>query len=70
MPPMSLVVELRALICDLKVPTPEAFGIDRKAWEEKISLMAEQALASGSPGNNPVVPDAEQVQAIYKEIYA
>jgi alcohol dehydrogenase class IV len=66
----SLVAELHALNRDLEVPTPEAFGIDRAAWEEKIPLMAGQALASGSPGNNPLVPDAEQIQAIYKEIYA
>ncbi|MCZ2404286.1 iron-containing alcohol dehydrogenase [Paenarthrobacter sp. Z7-10] len=66
----ALVAELHALNRDLEVPTPQAFGIDQDAWEEKITLMAEQALASGSPANNPVVPDAEQIQGIYATIYA
>lgn len=66
----ALVAELHALNRDLEVPTPEAFGIDRHEWEEKIPLMAEQALSSGSPGNNPLVPDAGQIQGIYKKIYA
>lgn len=66
----ALVAELHALNRDLKVPTPQAFGIDRSAWEEKIPLMAEQALSSGSPANNPLIPDAEQIHGLYTEIYA
>jgi alcohol dehydrogenase len=31
--------------------------------------MAQQALDSGSPANNPVVPTNDQIQAIYGEIY-
>ena len=31
--------------------------------------MAEQALASGSPGNNPITPSAEQIQLIYRQIW-
>ena len=31
--------------------------------------MAMDALASGSPANNPVVPTAEQIVAIYDEAY-
>lgn len=65
----ALVFELHALNSDLEVPTPQAFGIDRNVWEEMIPLMAEQALSSGSPGNNPLIPDAEQIQGIYREIY-
>ncbi len=32
--------------------------------------MAEQALASGSPGNNPRVPNAEEIAALYREVWA
>jgi alcohol dehydrogenase class IV len=32
--------------------------------------MAAQALASGSPGNNPRVPEAEEIVALYREAYA
>jgi alcohol dehydrogenase class IV len=64
------VAELHALNHDLRVPTPEAFGIGREDWDAKVPLMAEQALSSGSPGNNPIIPDLEQIQGLYKEIYA
>jgi len=31
--------------------------------------MATQALASGSPANNPRVPSAEDIVTLYKEIW-
>ena len=61
---------LTALNADLAVPSPRAYGIDAAAWEAKLPLMAEQALASGSPGNNPRVPDAAEIVALYRAIYA
>lgn len=65
-----LVDELRGLCRDLDVPTPRSHGIDREAWIRLTPLMAEQALASGSPANNPVVPTADQIQDLYGRIYA
>jgi alcohol dehydrogenase class IV len=65
----ALVAELHNLNADLDVPTPEAFGIDRESWEARIPLMAEQALASGSPANNPLVPESAQIESIYLQIY-
>lgn len=32
-------------------------------------LMAEQALVSGSPANNPVVPTVDEIQDLYAQIY-
>jgi alcohol dehydrogenase len=32
--------------------------------------MAEQALASGSPSNNPLVPDVEQIVELYSSVYS
>jgi len=34
-----------------------------------MSTMAEQALASGSPGNNPRVPTIEEMVAIYVSLW-
>jgi alcohol dehydrogenase class IV len=31
--------------------------------------MADQALASGSPGNNPRVPDKAEIVALYREAW-
>jgi alcohol dehydrogenase len=64
------VTELIALCADLQVPTPRSYGIDETLWHEKIPLMAQQALASGSPANNPVVPSEAEIEAIYADIYA
>lgn len=63
------VDELASLCEELAVPTPRTYGIDKSAWEDKIPMMAQQALDSGSPANNPVVPTKDQIQAIYTEIY-
>jgi len=65
----KLVDGLTALNRELGVPTPSAYGIAPKAWEEKLDLMADQALASGSPNNNPRVPDKAEIVALYREVW-
>ncbi len=65
-----LAAELESLNRDLAVPSPGEFGIDEAAWTGKLALMAEQALASGSPGNNPRVPAAGEIVALYREAWA
>lgn len=65
----ELVRNLHELNKKLKVPTPAEFGIDPRAWEESIPLMVQQALASGSPANNPRVPSAAEIEGIYHEIW-
>ncbi|CAG7618668.1 iron-containing alcohol dehydrogenase [Rhodococcus opacus] len=64
-----LVDALTELCHDLKVPTPLAYGIDRNKWDDLIPLMARQALESGSPGNNPVVPTASEIETLYAEVF-
>jgi alcohol dehydrogenase class IV len=66
----KLLDGLRQLNTDLKVPTPKVYGIDEEKFEGLLQTMAEQALASGSPNNNPRVPVASEIVAIYREIYA
>lgn len=66
----KLVDALRELNNDLAVPTPKAYGIDENKYRKLSPLMADQALASGSPNNNPRVPTASEIVAIYEEIYA
>jgi alcohol dehydrogenase len=66
----ALVTELRQLTADLVVPTPASRGVDADQWEKLVPLMAEQAIVSGSPANNPRVPTAGQIEALYRAIYA
>ncbi len=65
-----LLDELRALNADLKVPTPKDYGIDERRYHELMPTMASQALASGSPGNNPRVPTADEIVELYTRVYA
>jgi alcohol dehydrogenase class IV len=51
---------------ELEVPTPKRFGIQEERYFARIPFMAEQALASGSPQNNPRVPTAEEIATIYR----
>src|SRR6516165_7342082 len=64
-----LLDELRRLNQDLAVPTPRAWGIDARRYEELLPVMASQALASGSPGNNPRVPTPEEIIDLYRRAY-
>ncbi|QEU09499.1 iron-containing alcohol dehydrogenase [Paracoccus yeei] len=66
----KLIAELRALNADLAVPTPAAHGIAPERWEALLPVMAEQAVASGSPANNPLTPSAEEIVAIYRQVWA
>lgn len=65
----KLLQELYALNKDLQVPTLAQFGISKDVYFNKLNLMAEQALASGSPGNNPRVPSIEEMVSIYHALW-
>src|SRR5262245_18020146 len=64
-----LLDELRRLNEDLKVPTPRAWGIDAIRYEQLLAVMASQALASGSPANNPRIPTIEEIIGLYRRVY-
>jgi alcohol dehydrogenase class IV len=66
----KLTQGLQALNLALDVPSPAAFGIAGAAWEGLLDTMAQQALASGSPGNNPRVPAHGEIVALYREVWA
>ena len=65
----KLTEALSALNRDLAVPTPQSYGIDPDQWTKLIPLMAQQALASGSPGNNPRIPDAATIEDLYRAVW-
>ncbi|MDA7589513.1 iron-containing alcohol dehydrogenase [Porticoccaceae bacterium] len=65
----KLMDELYALNKELQVPSPEEFGIEREHFFNNMQTMAEQALASGSPANNPRVPNAEEIIELYKKLW-
>jgi alcohol dehydrogenase class IV len=43
---------------------------ERSVFESHLRKMADDALASGSPQNNPVVPSAEEIMELYRRAWA
>jgi alcohol dehydrogenase class IV len=66
----KLVNEFIAFNQDLQVPTPKSYGINPDRWTQLLPTMAEQSIASGSPGNNPRAATAEQQVQLYKQAWA
>src|SRR6266436_7141640 len=65
----ALVENLRELNQRLEVPTPSQYGIAESDWFGSLTTMASQALASGSPANNPRVPTAEEIEELYRKVW-
>jgi alcohol dehydrogenase class IV len=54
---------------ELEVPSPKKYGIAEEKYFALIPTMAQQALASGSPQNNPRVPTGEEIEGIYRRVW-
>jgi alcohol dehydrogenase class IV len=54
---------------DLKVPTLKGLGVEEKKFNTVINQMAADALASGSPGNNPRKATQAEIVELYKRAY-
>jgi alcohol dehydrogenase class IV len=66
----ALVRGLEELNARLQVPRlRECRGMERAKFDASLDKMAADALASGSPQNNPLVPNAEQIVGLYKEAW-
>ena len=65
----ELIKALNHINSTLLVPTLAEFGVEKSAFEGLLSLMADQALASGSPGNNPRIPNKEKIIDLYKKVW-
>lgn len=64
-----LLEELATLNADLHVPTPRSHGISEAQWTELVPEMARQAVASGSPANNPRLAELDEIEALYGAVY-
>lgn len=57
-------------ICDVcEIPTLEQYGIDRDEYYSKISKMATDVIASGSPANTVKEVTVDDCIEIYKKLY-
>jgi alcohol dehydrogenase class IV len=63
----ALVAGLESLNDRLEVPRLRDLpGVDRAAFDAALPKMAEDALDSGSPDRNPVVPTVDQIVELYR----
>ena len=61
---------LERLNVELGIPKlRDALGIERSEFEVHLKKMADDALASGSPQNNPVVPSADEIVDLYRRAW-
>ena len=66
----ALLKQLRLINLTLKVPSLAEFGVQKEMFFNALPLMAEQALASGSPNNNPRLVSKEEIIALYRTAWA
>ena len=57
--------KVRDLITRLEIPGLEKLGVARDKLDPVVSKMAEDAIASGSPGNNPRIATKEEIIELY-----
>ena len=60
---------VKKLIKDIKVPSLRELGIDEVKLDKLAPKMAEDAIASGSPANNPRQATKEEIIELYKLAY-
>ncbi len=66
----KLIEALYMLNKDLDVPTPSEYGIIKEDFISKLDILSKQAIESGSPGNNPIVPSHEEIKDLYLKLWS
>jgi alcohol dehydrogenase class IV len=54
---------------ELEVPSPKKWGVAEERYFSLLSTMAMQALASGSPENNPRIATANEIEELYRQVW-
>jgi alcohol dehydrogenase class IV len=54
---------------ELQVPSPREWGIPEEQYFGLLGTMAAQALASGSPANNPRLATATEIEKLYRQAW-
>jgi alcohol dehydrogenase class IV len=67
---VKLLDRLRELNEELKIPRLRDLpNVDAERFEASLSKMAADAIASGSPARNPVVPEASDIIELYRRAW-
>lgn len=54
---------------DVEIPSIKEMGISKEDFERALPKMARDAIASGSPANNPRFATEEQIIELYRKVY-
>ena len=65
----AAINSVERLVNDLQMPRLGEIGIDQSKFEAVMDQMALDALASGSPANNPRQPTKEEIVALYRKCF-
>lgn len=63
------VESVKKLCRQLNIPNLQGWGIDEVKFEHSLEKMATDAIDSGSPRNNPRVPNKEELIYLYRVCY-
>lgn len=63
------IQEVNQLCADLHIPNLKNWGIAQEKFNQYVTKMSMDAIASGSPMNNPRVPSHEEIIKIYHNCY-
>ena len=63
------VESIKDLCRKMSITNLRDYGIEKEAFYQSLDKMATDALASGSPANNPKVPSFEELKNLYKVVY-
>jgi len=63
------VVAIRRLVRDIKIPSLRQLGVERERLMELAPAMADAAIDSGSPANNPRKPTKQEIIELYAKAY-
>ncbi len=61
---------IKELIKDIQIPSLKELGVDKEKLNQLAPKMAEDAIASGSPGNNPRQATKAEIVELYKIAYS
>ena len=67
---LKLLEALQQLNDDLQVPRlRDVPNVERNRFDANLEKMAADAVASGSPGRNPLVPDTSEIVELYRRAW-
>ncbi|NWG20334.1 MAG: iron-containing alcohol dehydrogenase [Chloroflexi bacterium] len=63
------VTAIRRLVRDIRIPSLQQLGVDRARLMDLAPVMADAAIDSGSPANNPRKPSKQEIIELYARAY-